>query len=96
MRAHDLVLKGDLDAVDPREALGEETDVPAEALRHDIEVAARFDCRRIDVLPQIGERLVEVVEPLIHAAARAFVQTVEAPIDLLQTPIDLIEALVAR
>lgn len=107
MRAHDLVPKGDLDAVDPRETFGEEADVPADALRHDIEVPTRFDCRRIDVVPQIGERLIEVLKPLIHAGGarvqtveapidlvEALIDLVEAPIDLLQTPIDLIEALV--
>ncbi len=93
MRAGQFVPQGDLHTINPRESLGEETDVPADALRHDIEVPARLGCCRIDVLSQIDECRLEAVEPPIHAGG-VLVQPVEASVDLVEALIDLIEALV--
>ena len=93
VRARDLLSKSDFDAVDPREPLGEETDVASQALRHDVEVPARLDGRRVDVPPQVNGLLLETIEPLIRTDC-TLVQTGEAPIDLLDAPIDLVQALI--
>ena len=53
----------------------------------------RLDGGRIDVLPQIDERRLDAVEPLVRPGA-VLVQTIQASIDLIEPLIDLVEPLI--
>jgi hypothetical protein len=64
-RADDLLPQGILDAVNPREALSDDAYLRAKTFGDNIHMSAKVDCCHIDVPAQIGERPVELAEPLV-------------------------------